>query len=86
MPYMGQMCCEVLNEFRELKEHSIVDAPEDKCCRAVSRQEEGEKIDMLTGRMLPCDPEDEGRSKLPNHVHLVGYIARFTQETEPYPE
>jgi hypothetical protein len=86
MPYMGKMCCEVLNEFRELKETSIVDSPEDKCCRAVNRQEGGEKIDMLTGRALPCDPDDEAGSMLANHIHLEGYIARFTQDTEPYPE
>jgi hypothetical protein len=86
MPYMGQMCCEVLNEFRELKEYSIVDTPVDKRCRAHSRREGAKKVDTLTGRTLPSDPDEAGNAELRKHVSFEGYIVRFTDENDPYPE
>jgi hypothetical protein len=86
LPYMGQMCCEVLNDVRDLKECSIVEAPHDKCCRALSREDAGVKTDMLTGRILPCDPADEGNAELAKHIRVHASILRFANDSDPCPE
>lgn len=50
--YMGEICCEIINEIKSLDEISLVENPADKSCRILSFEENGKSIDVFTHREI----------------------------------
>jgi hypothetical protein len=47
--YNGELCCRIITEM-ELEEVSLVENPANKCCRVLTKEENGKKIDIMTLR------------------------------------
>jgi hypothetical protein len=78
--YMGQVCCEVINQVDRLEEISIVDVPADKRCRVIVFEREGARRDTLTLRIVPED-QDPGPSDEPGYTRSRALILN---QDEPF--
>jgi len=50
--YMGEICCEIVNKIKELKEVSIVEEPASKRCRVYTIQTGEDVRDIMTWRII----------------------------------